>query len=58
VLEFDHDGGFDLRHFGFDEERVGVAFGVVFYEDGEGFVVAVFGDEVARGFGEEAEMLV
>jgi len=42
VLEFDADGVFYLRHFGADEFRVGVAFGMVVDEDAVGFFAFVF----------------
>jgi hypothetical protein len=53
VLALDHDGGFDLSHLGFDEERVGISFSVVFDEDGVSFIVSVFADKVSRTFWEE-----
>lgn len=39
------DGSHHFRVFGFDVFIVGVAFGMVFDEDGPSFFAAVFGDE-------------
>lgn len=54
ILHFNLNGGADLSHFGVDKDRAGIAFGVVFGENGKRFFVTVVGNQPTRTFGEEA----
>ena len=55
VLVLDGDGSLDLRDFAQDERGRGITFRVVLDEDSVGLLVAVVGDEITRGLGDEGE---
>lgn len=49
---------FDLREFGFHDDRVAVAFSVVLGENVEGVIVAVFADQVSGTFRDEPRFVL